>query len=49
LRQIWLFLDALREGCHEFAADYRQVVTDQPYEKALADFLVARERLAAGG
>jgi uncharacterized protein (DUF58 family) len=49
LRQIWLFLDALREGCHEFAADYRQVVTDQPYEKALADFLVARARLAAGG
>jgi uncharacterized protein (DUF58 family) len=48
LRQIWLFLDALREGCHEFAADYRQVVTDQPYEKALADFLVARARLAAG-
>jgi uncharacterized protein (DUF58 family) len=49
LRQIWLFLDGLREGCHEFAADYRQVVTDQPYEKALADFLVARARLAAGG
>jgi uncharacterized protein (DUF58 family) len=49
LRQLWRFLDALREGCHEFAADYRQVVTDQPYEKALADFLVARARLAAGG
>jgi hypothetical protein len=49
LRQLWLFLNALREGCHEFAADYRQVVTDQPYEKALADFLVARARLAAGG
>jgi uncharacterized protein (DUF58 family) len=49
LRQIWQFLDGLREGCHEFAADYRHVVTDQPYEKALADFLVARARLAAGG
>jgi hypothetical protein len=24
------------------------VVTDQPYEKALADFLTARARLAAG-
>jgi uncharacterized protein (DUF58 family) len=48
LRQIRLFLDALKSGCHEFGADYRQVVTDQPYETALADFLVGRARLAAG-
>ena len=48
LRQIMLFLEALKEGCHEFGADYRQVVTDQPYEKVLADFLVARARLSSG-
>jgi len=49
LRQLWLFLDALREGCHEFNADYHQVVTDESCEKVLADFLVARARLSSGG
>ncbi|MGD1084111.1 MAG: DUF58 domain-containing protein [Verrucomicrobiota bacterium] len=48
LRQLHSFLDGLEAGCHEFAADYRRVVTDQPYEKVLADFLVERARLAAG-
>ena len=48
LRQIHGFLEALRAGCHEFAADYRQVVTDQPCEKVLAEFLVERARLSAG-
>jgi uncharacterized protein (DUF58 family) len=47
LRQLHLFLDQLRSGCHEFGADYRQVVTDQSQEKALADFVVERARLAA--
>jgi uncharacterized protein (DUF58 family) len=47
LRQLWLFLDALRNGCHEFGADYRRVVTDQSYERVLADFLVERAQLAA--
>ncbi|HEX4120701.1 MAG TPA: DUF58 domain-containing protein [Verrucomicrobiae bacterium] len=47
LRQLWLFLDALRGGCHEFGADYRRVVTDQSYERVLADFLVERAQLAA--
>ncbi len=47
LRQLGLFLDQLREGCHEFGADYRQVVTDQDYERVLADFLVERAHLAA--
>lgn len=47
LRQLHLFLDQLRKGCHEFGADYRQVVTDQSYERALADFVVERARLAA--
>jgi uncharacterized protein (DUF58 family) len=48
LRQIHQFLELLRSGCHEFAADYRQVMTDQPYESALADFLIGRARAAAG-
>ena len=47
LRQLHLFLEGLRVGCHEFAADYRQVVTDQSCEKVLADFLVERARLSA--
>jgi uncharacterized protein (DUF58 family) len=49
LRQLQLFLDALQTGCHEFAADYQKVVTDQQCEKALGDFLVQRARLAAIG
>jgi uncharacterized protein (DUF58 family) len=47
LRQLQTFLDQLREGCHEFGADYRRIVTDQSYEKVVADFLVERARLAA--
>jgi uncharacterized protein (DUF58 family) len=46
LRQLGLFLEQLREGCHEFGADYRQVVTDQSYERVVADFLVSRARMA---
>jgi uncharacterized protein (DUF58 family) len=49
LRQVRSFLDRLRDTCHEFNADYRQVVTDQSYEKALATFLVERARHAAMG
>jgi len=47
LRQLQIFLGRLREGCHEFGADYRQVVTDQGYERVVADFLVERARVAA--
>jgi len=47
LRQLRMFLESLRRGCNEFGVDYRQVVTDQDYEKVLADFLVARVNLAA--
>jgi uncharacterized protein (DUF58 family) len=47
LRQFRLFLEQLRAGCNEFGADYRQVVTDQDYERILADFLVERAHLAA--
>jgi len=46
LRQLRAFLVQLRQGCHEFEADYRQVVTDQSYERVAADFLV--ERALAG-
>lgn len=42
LRQLRLFLAQLREGCHEFEADYRQVVTDKGYEQVAADFMVER-------
>lgn len=45
LRQLHLFLAALRDGCHEFHVDYRQVATDQDYERVLADFLVERAAL----
>jgi uncharacterized protein (DUF58 family) len=46
LQQLHAFLDRLRAGCHEFNADYRRVVTDQDFEKVLADFLVERARTA---
>lgn len=48
LRQLNSFLEQLRGGCNEFGVDYRQVVTDQDYERVLADFLVERAHLAAG-
>ncbi len=47
LRQFRLFLGALKAGCHEFGADYRQVATDQNYEQVLASFLLERARLAS--
>ncbi|MBI4324349.1 MAG: DUF58 domain-containing protein, partial [Chloroflexi bacterium] len=46
LRQLHSFVSKLRAGCHEFNAEYRQAVTDQDYEKILADFLVERARHA---
>lgn len=47
LQQLRGFLDRIRATCHEFNAEYRQVVTDESYEKVLADFLVERARRAA--
>jgi uncharacterized protein (DUF58 family) len=47
LEQLRLFLDRLRTGCNEFSADYRQVITDQSYEKVLAEFFIERSRFAA--
>lgn len=46
LRQLQIFLDQLKAGCHEFGADYRRVITDQSYEQVLADFMVERARLS---
>jgi uncharacterized protein (DUF58 family) len=47
LRVLHAHLEQLRASCTECKADYRQVVTDQNYEKVLADFLVERARAAA--
>lgn len=46
-RQLQLYLDRVKKGCHEFQIDYRQVTTDQPFERVLADFLIERARQAA--
>jgi hypothetical protein len=47
LTELHKFLDRLREGCHEFGADYRRVTLDQPLEKTLSDFLLERARTTA--
>jgi uncharacterized protein (DUF58 family) len=47
LTELNRFLEKIRAGCNEFKADYKRVRTDESYEKALADFLVRRARLAA--
>jgi uncharacterized protein (DUF58 family) len=47
LQQINAFLEAVRRGCHEFNADYRRVVTDENYEKVLANFLGERAAQAS--
>jgi len=44
VRQMHEYLDRLRQGCSQFNADYRQVVTDQDYEKVVGDFLTERAR-----
>ena len=49
LDQLGRFLTLMKNGCHEFKAEYRQVITDQDCEKLLGDFLVERARLAAMG
>jgi uncharacterized protein (DUF58 family) len=43
-KQLHHFLETLRSGCHEFKTDYRQVITDQDYERIVADFMVERAR-----
>jgi uncharacterized protein (DUF58 family) len=48
LREFRGFQERLRTGCNEFKADFRPVVTDQPYDKVLANFLIERARTASG-
>jgi uncharacterized protein (DUF58 family) len=38
------YLGRLHQGCNQFHADYRRVLTDHDYEKVLADFLIERSR-----
>jgi uncharacterized protein (DUF58 family) len=47
LRELRRFLDRLKAASHEFNVEYRQVVTEQGYDKVLADFLVDRARHSA--
>ena len=41
------FLERIETDCNRFNADYRRVLTDEDYEKVIAQFLLDRERLAA--
>lgn len=36
------FLEGLKSGCREFKTEYRLAVTDQDYEKLVANFLIER-------
>jgi hypothetical protein len=36
------YLETMRRGSREFGVDYNMVVTDEEYEKVLANFLLAR-------
>lgn len=36
------FLNGISVGCRQFNVDYRRVITNQSYEKVLADFLLER-------
>ncbi|HWB59644.1 MAG TPA: DUF58 domain-containing protein [Chthoniobacteraceae bacterium] len=38
------YLERIKSGCREFKAEYRRVITDEDYEKAIANFLIERER-----
>lgn len=42
LKAVNAFIERLKTGCHEYKAEYRQIVTDTPYDQVLADFLVER-------
>lgn len=47
LAQLHKHLAKLKQGCHQFNADYRLAITDQDYEKLLADFLSERAGTAS--
>jgi uncharacterized protein (DUF58 family) len=36
------FLAGVKAGCRDFKAEYRRIVTDEDYEKAIANFLIER-------
>jgi uncharacterized protein (DUF58 family) len=46
LRAVEKFVARLKDGCHEVKASYHQIVSDQDYEKILAEFLIERARFA---
>ena len=46
LRAVERFVTRLKDGCHEVKASYNQIVSDQDYEKILAEFLIERARFA---
>jgi hypothetical protein len=46
LRAVNQFVARLKDGCHEVKASYHQIVSDQDYEKILAEFLIERARFA---
>lgn len=48
LEAVQEYLVKIHEGCNKHNADYRRVVTDQPYDQIIADFLIEREQLAKG-
>ena len=42
LKHLHAHLDRISRGCREFNVDYHRVLTDQPAEQVLADFLIER-------
>ncbi len=48
-REVAAYLETLKRGAREFAADYRIAPVEEGYEKALASFLLQRQRAGAGG
>ena len=44
LEQFRHFQEALQRGCHECNSDYREIMTTQPFDKVLADFLIDRAK-----
>jgi hypothetical protein len=47
LDQFRQFQSTLQKGCHECNSDYREVMTTQPFDKVLADFLIDRAKAMA--
>ena len=47
LKHLRHFMETLQKGCREFGIDYRRILTNENYEKVLADFLIERSRVGA--